>query len=245
MSGPFRDYDAFAEAYAERTQSNAYNAYYERPAIRALLGPLAGARVLDAGCAAGEHALWLVERGAVVTAIDISEPMLHLARTRLEHRAVVLAADIGQPLPFGDASFDVVFSSLTLHYVADWEPLFSEFARVLMPGGSFVFSTHHPSMEVGLADYFTVREIDDRWSGFGAAAVRVRFFHRPLHAILTPLLNAGFRIDAISEPEPDAELAARDPDADRVLRTKPFFLFVRATKTTVRDEKKPPVEASG
>jgi len=93
MPGPFRDYDAFAEAYAERTQSNAYNAHYERPAIRALLGPLAGLRVLDAGCAAGEHALWLFEQGAIVTAIDISEPMLHLARTRLDPGAVVLAAD--------------------------------------------------------------------------------------------------------------------------------------------------------
>lgn len=236
MPGPFHDYDAFAEAYAERTQSNAYNAHYERPAIRALLGPLAGLRVLDAGCAAGEHALWLFEHGAIVTAIDISETMLHLARTRLEHRAVVLAADIGRPLPFADASFDLIFSSLTLHYVADWEPMFSEFARILTPGGTVVFSTHHPCMDLGLADYFTVREIDDRWSGFGAAAVRVRFFHRPLHAILTPLLNAGFRIEAISEPEPDAELAARDPDADRLLRTKPFFLFVRATKTTDRDE---------
>jgi len=229
MPGPYRDYDAFAEAYAERTQTSAFNAHYERPAIRAMLGPIAGERVLDAGCAAGEHALWLFEQGALVTAIDISEPMLHLARTRLEHRAVVLAADIGQPLPFRDASFDLIFSSLTLHYVADWEPMLAQFVRVLRPGGSFVFSTHHPSMDAGLADYFNVREIDDRWSGFGAAPVRVRFFHRPLHAIFTPLLNAGFRIDAVSEPEPDAELAALDPNADRVLRTKPFFLFVRAT----------------
>jgi len=91
-------------------------------------------------------------------------------------------------------------------------------------------------MDLGLTDYFTVREIDDRWGGFGADEVRVRFYHRPLHAIMSPLLNAGFRIETISEPEPDAELATRDPDADRVLRTKPFFLFVRATKTTDRDE---------
>ena len=228
MAGPFRDYDAFAQAYAERTQSNAYNAHYERPAIRALLGSIAGARVLDAGCAAGEHALWLVDRGATVTAIDISEAMLHLARARLDDRATVQAADIGIPLPFADATFDIVFSSLTLHYVADWTRTLAEFARVLVPGGTLVFSTHHPALELGLDDYFTLREVDDRWDGFASEPVRVRFYHRPLQAIVAPLLTAGFCIEALVEPEPDAALAAIDPTIDRLLRTKPFFLFVRA-----------------
>ncbi len=231
MPGPFRDYDAFAQAYAEQTQTNAYNAYYERPAIRALVGDVAGARVLDAGCAAGEHALWLVESGAQVTAIDISEPMVHLARTRLDDRAVVLAADIAQPLPFGEAAFDIVFSSLTLHYLTDWGPTLAEFERVLAPGGTLVFSTHHPSLDLGLEDYFTLREVDDRWTGFGPEPVRVRYVHRPLNAIIKPLIAAGFSIDAVEEPMPDPRLAERDPTADRTLRTKPFFLFIRAHKT--------------
>ena len=230
MAGPFRDYDAFAETYADRTRTNAYNAHYERPAIRALLGPVAGLRVLDAGCAAGEHALWLVDSGATVTAIDISDAMLHIARTRLDGRADVLAADLAEPLPFATASFDVVFSSLTLHYIFDWERMFAEFARILVPGGTLVFSTHHPSLDLGLDDYFTIREVDDRWSGYSEDPVRVRFFHRPLREIVAPLLNARFRITAIEEPMPDAELAERDPTASAILQSKPFFLFVRAAR---------------
>gem|GEM_PF-2400771 len=146
MAGPFRDYDAFAEASAEHTRTNAYSAHDERPAIRALLGPVAGFRVLDAGCAAGEHALWLVDSGATVTAIDISDAMLHLARTRLDGRALVLAADLAEPLPFARASFDVIFRSLTLHYVLDWERMFAELPRIVVPGGTLVVSTHHPSI---------------------------------------------------------------------------------------------------
>lgn len=46
------DYDAFAAAYTADNESNAWNAYYERPASLALLGDVAGLRVLDAGCGA-------------------------------------------------------------------------------------------------------------------------------------------------------------------------------------------------
>ncbi len=74
--------------------------------------------MLDAGCAAGEHALWLAERGARVTALDASEAMVGLARERLGERARVLCADLAAPLPLADASFDLVVSSLTMHYLA-------------------------------------------------------------------------------------------------------------------------------
>lgn len=51
------DYDAFAHAYTQDNDNNAVNAYYERSASLALLGDVAGQRVLDAGCGAGSHAV--------------------------------------------------------------------------------------------------------------------------------------------------------------------------------------------
>jgi hypothetical protein len=44
------DYDSFAEAYSAEAEANLINAYYERPAILALTGDVAGRRILDAGC---------------------------------------------------------------------------------------------------------------------------------------------------------------------------------------------------
>jgi len=46
-------YDLFAVAYTADTEDNAWNAYYERPAVLAMVGDIAGKRVLDAGCGAG------------------------------------------------------------------------------------------------------------------------------------------------------------------------------------------------
>ena len=135
MSGtsPLYDDPDLAAAYARVTAANVANAAYERPAMRALLGDVRGLDVLDAGCAAGEHSAWLAERGARVVALDASETMVRLARERLRESARVLQADLAQPLPFADASFDIVVSSLTLHYLEDWTPPLRELARVLRP----------------------------------------------------------------------------------------------------------------
>lgn len=47
------DYDSFAEAYSADNEKNILNAYYERPAMTALAGDVAGRRILDAGCGSG------------------------------------------------------------------------------------------------------------------------------------------------------------------------------------------------
>src|SRR5262252_1579794 len=72
------DYDSFAEAYTASNETNLINAYYERPAMLALAGEVAGRRILDAGCGAGALFEALRDRGAVVTGIDKSAGMLVL-----------------------------------------------------------------------------------------------------------------------------------------------------------------------
>ncbi|HYW19721.1 MAG TPA: hypothetical protein VE956_10485 [Nodularia sp. (in: cyanobacteria)] len=57
---PFKDYEAFAEAYVNRTESNSHNAYYKRPAMFSLLSNIKFTRVLDAGCAGGIYSEWLI-----------------------------------------------------------------------------------------------------------------------------------------------------------------------------------------
>jgi SAM-dependent methyltransferase len=231
VSGPNPLYDdpALAASYARVTAVNAANAAYERPAVRALLGEVRGRDVLDAGCAAGEHAAWLVEHGARLVALDASEAMVRLARQRLGDRARVLQADLAQPLPFASASFDVVLSSLTLHYLEDWSAPLREIARVLRPRGRLVFSTHHPFMMPDtVRDYHAVQLVEEGWRAFADEPVPVRFYHRPLQRIVGDVLAAGFVVRAVVEPQPTLEADARDPRLAQRFRTEPGFLIVAA-----------------
>lgn len=225
-----RQYDAMAGAYAADNAESAYNAYYERPATLSLLGDVAGRRVLDAGCGAGPLTAWMVDHGAVVTAMDVSAAMVRLARDRVGDRATFVVADLHQPLSFAaDASFDLVVASLVLHYVRDWERVLREFRRVLSPAGSVVFSTHHPSMDWALHspdDYFAVKQVTEVWSK-GSGEFEVTFWRRPLTAMTEAVASAGFLIEQLVEPEPSPELRARDPDAYELLCTRPQFLFFR------------------
>jgi SAM-dependent methyltransferase len=228
---PLYDDPALAAMYARVSAANTMNAAYERPALRALLHEVAGRDVLDAGCAGGEHAAWLVERGARVVALDASAAMVELARTRLGGSAQVVQADLAAPLPFGTGAFDLVVSSLTLHYLADWLAPLREFARVLRPGCRLVFSTHHPLLTLDeRRDYHVIRLVDDAFAGFGPDPVPVRFYHRSLERIVADVIAAGFTLRALREPGPSALIEERDPAMAARLRAHPWFLIVEATR---------------
>lgn len=224
-----RQYDAMAPWYSAENEVGAFNAYYERPAMIALLGPLAGGRVLDVGCGAGPLTGWLVDHGADVTAMDVSPEMVRLAKRHVGGRAALLVADAGAPLPFSsDADFDLVVASLVLHYIEDWGPVLRELLRVLRPTGVIVFSTHHPTMdwEHSPDDYFAVKQVTELWRK-GGRDFEVTFWRRPLTAMTEAIASSGLVIERLIEPQPVPELRARDPDAYEEIRTKPRFLFFR------------------
>ena len=75
-----------------------------------------------------------------MTALDVSQVMVDLARERLGGRAKLVVADISQPLLFArSCEFDLVVASLVMHYVFDWQAVLCEFRRVLSPQGRVVF----------------------------------------------------------------------------------------------------------
>ena len=145
------DYDSFAEAYSAENEASLLNAYYERPAMLALAGDVAGRRILDAGCGSGPLFAALRDRGAIVTGFDSSAKMLQLARRRLGPAADLHLADLGSPLPFPDAAFDDVIACLVLHYLQDWTAPLAELRRVLRPGGRLLFAEHGRAPEAGVA----------------------------------------------------------------------------------------------
>lgn len=80
-------YDQMGDGYRQHAQDGPYNAHYDRPAVLAALGPVAGRRVLDAGCGPGLYAAALLAAGAEVVGFDASPAMVDLARRRVGPRA--------------------------------------------------------------------------------------------------------------------------------------------------------------
>jgi SAM-dependent methyltransferase len=220
QAGPLRvnDYDVLAEAYTASNETSLWNAYYERPAMLALAGDVAGRRILDAGCGSGALFAPLRDRGAIVTGFDSSTGMLEQARQRLGDDADLMVAELGRPLPYPDAAFDDVIASLVLHYLEDWGPALAELRRVLKPGGRLIVSVDHPFAIVGLqrqegrkVDYFATYNWTEDWI-MGGQTVPVSFWNRPLHAMTDAFTAAGFRISVISEPDPVPEARELFPE---------------------------------
>ena len=211
-------YGSGAAQYAEHARSGEIYLQYERPVIRALAGEVSGLSVLDMGCGPGDHIEWLLAHGAsTIVGTDGSPEMVEICRRRfpsIECRRV----DLSERLSFAvDQSFDLVMSSLALHYVRDWTVPLAELYRVLRSGGRVVLSTHHPFSPAILqlvSGYYETVLVNDRFQ-IGSQLVDVQYYHRPLAAILMPFSEAGFRIARLYEPP---------------YRGAPTFLFLEAQR---------------
>jgi ubiquinone/menaquinone biosynthesis C-methylase UbiE len=136
----------------------------------------AGARVLDVGCGPGHVAEHLVGHGLTVSGVDLDARMIERARRRLGPGTELEVADVAA-LPFDDASFDAVVSTLSMHHWADTGVGLAEVARVLQPdgialiydlGGAFVplhGGGHHPVDHVRDSVLEVVDDRPWRWPG--------------------------------------------------------------------------------
>lgn len=119
-----------------------------READAHLLGDVRGRAVLEVGCGGAMCSRWLAGQGARPVAFDLSRGMLRHAVQLAERSGVdvpLVQAD-AEHLPFRDASFDIAFTAFgAIQFVADSARLMREVARVLRPGGRWVFATTHPT----------------------------------------------------------------------------------------------------
>ena len=228
---PAHPYDEFSDAYAAHAASNPYQALYDRPAILALAGSVAGKQVLDVGCAAGHLSSKLADAGARVIGVDLSQGLIDCARRAFGERVRFECADLREPLTFlGNSSIDVITASLVLHYLLDWGPTLAEFRRVLRSAGTLILSVHHPEdwHWFDRPNYFKTEQITDEFELVGQRHC-VQFYRRPLSETFKALCQAGFAIDEIAEPMPLPECRDVAPDAHEKLSTRPRFLYFRAS----------------
>ncbi|WP_306060627.1 class I SAM-dependent methyltransferase [Natronococcus wangiae] len=226
-------YDRLASGYDREGDTKPANAYLERPATLSLLPDVTRAQVLDAGCGAGHLARELSDRGAAVVGVDVSHEMLTYARDRVPD-ADFLQADLGSDLPFDADTFDGVASSLAFHYVREWERLFRTLRRVLEPGGWVVCSVQHPHADFeeydGTRNYHEIERVSAVWDSFGAE-VAVPAYRRPLSEMVTPALDAGFRLDRLVESTPTEAYRRADPERYEYEATRPNFLCLRFVRS--------------
>ena len=108
----------------------------------ALLGDVRGRSVLDFGCGSGENTVLLASQGARVIGLDISAPLIELARQRLAVNGLAgttaFVVGSGHDVPIADTSIDVVFGIAILHHL-DLAVAAQEVHRVLKPGGRAIF----------------------------------------------------------------------------------------------------------
>jgi SAM-dependent methyltransferase len=136
-----------------------------------------------------------------------------------------------------EAAFDLVVSSLALHYVAEIEVVLAGVYRALVAGGRFVFSVEHPvitSCARGwqtpqrqdwiVDDYFVAGPRETSW--LGGQVIR---HHRPVEDYVDALQQAGFVLDRLRESRPERERFTDAAEYERRRRI-PLFLFLAGHK---------------
>jgi len=182
-----------------------------------LCGDLSGRRVLDLGCGAGENAVTMASQGAHVIALDVSRAQLALGKRLAEAMEVRVewhesdAAD----LAFLRAdSIDLALAASVVHEIEDLDRVLRQVHRVLRPGSAFVFSHEHPMrLAVGRdgvgKDVLPLGRLEVRRSYFDPSPMivandeeTIQMWPRTIADVFSALHRAGYRVDALLEPEP-------------------------------------------
>ena len=232
----------FFDAYSHMHRSiHGLGAAGEWHELKKLLPDFRGKRVLDIGCGYGWHCSYAVEQGAeYVLGTDISEKMLKTAREKnvaynIEYQQMAM-----EDIDFVEGSFDIVMSSLTLHYTPDYEEVCLRVYKSLTNGGSFVFSAEHPIFtahgsqnwaydEDGKISHWPVdRYFDEGKRDTVFLGENVVKYHRTVGSYVKGLTKAGFVLRKLVEPRP-AEGILSDVDMRDELR-RPMMILMEGRK---------------
>jgi SAM-dependent methyltransferase len=206
---PSARYDPFAAWYDKHLAGFAARA---TPLLGAWLGPGPG-HCLELGCGGGIQLATIAALGWSAVGLDLSLAQLRLARRRRRAGALVRADAAAAPFP--DAAFDAVVGAFIHTDVDDWQAVVAEAARLVRPGGSFVYVGTHPCFVGPFARYRgtapprlypgyrrTGLSFVGPASGPGLRR-RVGARHVPLARLVQALLDAGFQLRAVAEPGPE------------------------------------------
>lgn len=240
------DNEVFFDGYKQlREKDTCLNDLLEQPAMAELLPELTGKSVLDLGCGCGKNCLDFIRRGAErVVGIDISERMLDTARTEAAHDGIEYRRLSMEDISALDMKFDLVYSSLAIHYVEDLAMLMRDICGLLNEGGMLLFSQEHPIVTAAVSEedaHFNYNDRGERvsytFSDYNRQGKRVKRwivdgvvkYHRPMGALLNDIINSGLTIKQVVEPVPKQWAVEKLPTIVKEY-IKPNFLIIKAIK---------------
>lgn len=236
------DNPVFFQKYGEMTRSRlGLKGAGEWHELEKLLPDFQGKQVLDLGCGYGWHCKYAADhRAAQVLGTDISQKMLEKAQAINAAPQIRYLHCAMENLDLPPASFHVVLSSLAFHYVEDYPALVGNISRWLKEDGILVFSVEHPVFTAyGSQDWYYNEQGEilhfpvDRYYYQGQREAvflgeKVAKYHRTLTTYLETLLENGFALRHVVEPQPPQEWLSWPGMADEMRR--PMMLLVSAQK---------------
>ncbi|GLC81627.1 class I SAM-dependent methyltransferase [Lacrimispora brassicae] len=238
---PYDNY-IFFEKYSNMDRSTkGLEGAGEWKTLEAMLPEFKDKRVLDLGCGFGWHCQYAIEHGAkAVTGVDISGKMLSTAKEKTSRQISYLQMPI-EDISFSENSFDAVISSLAFHYLESFDQILEKVSLCLVQGGDFVFSVEHPVFtaygsqewyydETGEILHFPVDNYffeGQRQANFLGESVTK--YHKTLTTYLNGLIQSGFELTGIVEPQPSEHLLQTVKAMEDELR-RPMMLIISARK---------------
>lgn len=237
------DNDVFYEGYKKiRNNTGNANIIIEKPALFSLLPDLKGKRVLDLGCGYGENCVEFGKRGAnKIVGIDISEKMLRVALEENKKDNIEYIKIAMEDISIITERFDIIISSLAVHYIKDFNKLLKDIYKLLIAEGILIFSQENPIntcfssgqrwtrvdgnvVHANLYNYSFDGERKSEW--FVNNVIK---YHRTFSSIVNSLVMENFSIEKMIEPVASKENMEKYPEYKRDIH-KPDFLLVRAKK---------------
>ncbi|OTA82309.1 hypothetical protein M434DRAFT_17070 [Hypoxylon sp. CO27-5] len=214
----------------------------EWPQLKAMLPSLHGVTVLDLGCGFGWFSRFARENGAEsVRAIDLSEKMLDRARNMTNDDKIKYERADLEELKLEENQYDVVFSSLTFHYLANLPTLIKEVSRSLKPSGRLVCSIEHPIYTAPSKPKFVLdQEMGHRYwplDDYQKEGLRTRHWfvpgvkrqHRTMASYINILICNSLQLTDLVEWCPSEQELKRHPSWESEI-ARPTFLLIGATK---------------
>jgi SAM-dependent methyltransferase len=199
-------------------------------------------RVLDVGCGEGQVARVAVEVGATqVVGVDLTRTQVDVAAARGGGPSYLRGST--DLLPFASEAFDAVVACLVFEHVDAVDESLAEVARVLAPGGRFVFFLNHPLLQTPGSGWIDDQILDppEQYWRIGAylteqrtteqveQGVFIEFVHRPLSRYVNGLAANGLVLRHMDEPAPPPGFLIRAPEYQEAA-TIPRLLLLVAEK---------------